>query len=168
MADGIKSRKFLVIKFGKSVKTPECDYHLDSNTLQESDEKDLRVIINNKLSPEDHKWRRPYKWKSKKHMYPVREYESNLYLYQWAYGKKIITSFIRPTLEYAAIVWNLHVKKHITNLKKVQRAAKRWMPSLRDHSYEERFDKLQLSTLEERRKRDDMITLYDINVSKVK
>ena len=39
----------------KSAKRPDWDYLLGSNTLQESNkEKDLGVIINSKLSPEDH------------------------------------------------------------------------------------------------------------------
>ncbi len=74
--------------------------------------------------------------------------------------KKIITSFIRPTLEYAAVVWKPHLKKHIEKLEKVQRAATRWVPSLRDLSYEERLKTLQLPTLTERRERGDMIMLY--------
>ncbi len=75
--------------------------------------------------------------------------------------KKIITSFIRPALEYAAVVWNPHLKKkHIEKLEKVQRAATRWVPNLRDFSCEERLKKLQLSTLTERRERGDMIMLY--------
>ncbi len=74
--------------------------------------------------------------------------------------KKIITALLRPTLEYAAVVWNPHLKKHIEKLEKVQRAATRWVPSLRDLSYEERLKKLQLPTLTERRERGDMIMLY--------
>ncbi len=74
--------------------------------------------------------------------------------------KKIITSLIRPTLEYAAVVWNPHLKKHIEKLEKVQRAATRWVPSLKDLSYEESLKKLQLPTLTERRERGDMIMLY--------
>ncbi len=74
--------------------------------------------------------------------------------------KKIITSFIRPTLEYAAVVWNPHLKKHVEKLEKVQRAATRWVPSLRDLSYEERLKKLQMPTLAERREREGMIMLY--------
>ncbi len=76
--------------------------------------------------------------------------------------KKIIKLFIRPTLEYAAVVWNPHLKKHIEKLDKVQRAATRWVPSLRDISYEERLKKLlvQLPTLTERRERGDMIMVY--------
>ena len=67
--------------------------------------------------------------------------------------KKIITSFIRPTLEYAAVVWNPHLKKHVKKIEKVQRAATRWVPSLRDLNYEERLNKLNLPTLEKRRKK---------------
>ncbi len=67
---------------------------------------------------------------------------------------------MRPTLGYAAVVWNPHLKKHIEKLEKVQRAATRWVPSLRDLSYEERLQKLQLPTLTERRERGDMIMLY--------
>ncbi len=51
-------------------------------------------------------------------------------------------------------------KKHEKKLEKVQRAAKRWVPSLRDLNYEERLKKLQLPTLTERREREDMIMLY--------
>ena len=44
-----------VIKFGKSAKRPDWDYKLGSKSLQQSDKvKDLGVIINNRLSPEDH------------------------------------------------------------------------------------------------------------------
>ena len=82
--------------------------------------------------------------------------------------RKIITSFIRPVLEYAAVVWSPHLKKHIMKIEKVQRAATRWVPSLRDLSYEERLDKLQLPTLEERRKRGDMIMLYKCDEGKEK
>ncbi len=51
-------------------------------------------------------------------------------------------------------------KKHIEKIDKVQRAATRWVPSLRGHNYEERFKKLQLPTLTERRERRDMVMLY--------
>jgi len=44
--------------------------------------------------------------------------------------RKIIISFIKPVLEYAAVVWNPHLKKHKSKIEKVQRAATRWVPSL--------------------------------------
>ncbi len=42
----------------------------------------------------------------------------------------------------------------------MQRAATRWVPSLRELSYEERRKKLQLPTLTERRERGDMIMIF--------
>ena len=58
------------------------------------------------------------------------------------------------------MVWSPHLKKHITKLEKVQRAATRWVPELRNLSYEDRLAKLGLPKLEERRTRGDMIMLY--------
>jgi hypothetical protein len=74
--------------------------------------------------------------------------------------KNRITSFIRSTLEYTAVVWNPHLKKHVKKVEKVQRTATRRVPGLRGLSYEEKFAKLQLPTLKERRKRGDTITLH--------
>ena len=74
--------------------------------------------------------------------------------------KKIITTFIRPTLEYASVAWNPHKQKDIKKIERIQRAATRWVPELRELSYEERLKALNLTTLEARRKRGALITLY--------
>ena len=42
--------------------------------------------------------------------------------------RKIITSMIRPRLEYAAVIWSPHEKKHIRKLERVQRAATKMTP----------------------------------------
>ena len=52
------------------------------------------------------------------------------------------------------------MKKHIKKLERVQIAATRWVPTLSDLNYEERLRKLNLPSLEESRKRGDMITIY--------
>ena len=145
-----------VMKFGKSGKRPEWNYTLGETTLENSEkEKDLGVIINDTLSPTDHINEK------------VRIVHNMLANMRIAFSyidedmlRKIITTFIRPILEYAAVVWSPHQKKHINNIEKVQRAATKWAPSLRDLSYEERLEKLNLPTLEQRRKRGDMITMY--------
>ena len=74
--------------------------------------------------------------------------------------RKIITTYIRPTLGYASVVWNPHQQKDINKLERIQRAATRWVPELKDLSYEERVKMLNLPTLEARRKRGAFITLY--------
>ncbi len=115
----------------------------------------MGVIINNRLSSQEHVQEK------------VRNMHNLLGNMRVAFTyinekirKKMITSFIRPTLEYAAVLWNSNLKKHIKKIEKAQRAATRWVSSLRDLSYEERLKKLQLSTLTERRERGDMIMLY--------
>ena len=121
------------------------------------------MVINNRLSPTDHineKIRNMYALLANMRVAFTYINEDML--------RKIITSFIRPTLEYASVVWNPHLKKHIDKIEKVQRAATRWVPSLRDFSYEERLERLNLPTLEERRKRGDMIMLYKCTTGKEK
>ncbi len=75
--------------------------------MQESEkEKDLGVVIDNRLSPEEHIQEK------------VRNMHNLLANMRVAFTyideemvTKIITSFLRPTLEYAAVVWNPHLKK---------------------------------------------------------
>ena len=51
------------------------------------------------------------------------------------------------------------MKKNIGKIDKVQRVATRWVPSLRDFSCEERFEKLKLPTIKAK-KRGNIIMLY--------
>ena len=67
--------------------------------------------------------------------------------------KKLIMAMIRPRLEYAAVVWSPYKKKDIQKIERIQRAATKLVPSLRDLSYGERLRRLNLPTLEERRER---------------
>ena len=74
--------------------------------------------------------------------------------------KRIVESILRPKLEYAQVVWAPHLKKHIKKLERVQRAATKLVPELQEMEYPERLKKMNLPTLEERRRRGDMIQLY--------
>ena len=74
--------------------------------------------------------------------------------------KKIITTMIRPKLEYAAVVWSPHMKKDIRKLERIQRTATKMVPELKDLTYEERLREMSLPTLQERRERGDLITMY--------
>ncbi len=73
---------------------------------------------------------------------------------------KIISTMIRPRLEYAAVVWSPHLKKHINKMERVQRIATKMIPELKGLKYEERLERLGLPTLKERRERGDMITMF--------
>ncbi len=91
-----------------SGRRPDWEYTLGKDKLQESERgKDLKVVINNRHSPEEHVQEK------------VRNMHNLLGSMRVAFicidkemVNKIITSFIRPALEYAAVVWNPHLKNH--------------------------------------------------------
>lgn len=73
--------------------------------------------------------------------------------------KSIIMNIIRPILGYNVVVWSPGLRKYIDILKRVHQAAIGWSPTLRDLNGDHRLKNVKLATLEERRKRGDMIML---------
>ena len=57
------------------------------------------------------------------------------------------------------MIWSPHKKKDIKKIERIQIAATKMAPRLRDLSYEERLSKLKLPTLE-KRKGGDFTTVY--------
>ena len=64
--------------------------------------------------------------------------------------RKIITTMIRPKLEYAEAIWSPHKKKHVLKLERKQRIETKKEPELED------------LTLKERREKSDLITIYKL------
>ena len=157
--------KCKVMEFGKSKWRVHGNYKMENFNLERSTaEVDLGVTITEGLTPD-------------KHINRITGEVTNLlrrirvaFSYLDAdMMKKLITSMIRPRLEYAATVWSPHTKKNIRKLERVQRAATKMVPELRDLTYEERLKKLGIPTLESRRERGDLISIYKIvhNIDKV-
>ena len=145
-----------VVRFGTSSKRPVWQYKLGDETISSADkEKDLGVVINSKLEREDH----INQVAGKAHNLLANMKIAFTYV-DASMVRKIITTFIRPTLEYASVVWNPWMVKDIKKIERIQRAATRWVPELKELSYEERLKALNLTTLEARRKRGALITLY--------
>ena len=150
--------KSCVMRFGRSKYRPHKDYQLGRNiSIEVSEEKDLGVTVQNNLSPEKH----------------INKIFGKTYSMLQSIGlafnylddnmmKKILTTLIRPQLEYASVIWSPHMKKHVKKLERVQRLATRMIPEFKEVPYEERLNRLNLSTLEERRVRGDMITMFKI------
>jgi len=151
------TNKCSVIHMGNSQKRNRTTYKLGEEELQKVDkEKDLGIIITKNLDPGEH----------------IANIVRKAYAF-WAnirlalnymdlqMAKILITQYVRPKLEYAAVVWNPHQKKDITKLEKVQRDITRRVPGLQGLTYEERLEELGITTLEKRRERGDAINMYN-------
>ena len=71
-------------------------------------------------------------------------------------------ALVRPRLEYCVQVWRPHLKKDIELLEGVQRRATRMIEGFKNLTYSERVDICNLTTLETRRLRGDLIELFKI------
>ena len=75
---------------------------------------------------------------------------------------KLYKSLVRPHLDYCIQAWRPHLTKDIELLEKVQRRATKLIADCKAYSYEDRLKKVNLTTLETRRERADMIEVWKI------
>jgi len=75
---------------------------------------------------------------------------------------KLYKTYIRPHLEFAISAWNPYLKGDIQRLERVQRRATKVAQELKGMTYIDRLKRLDLTTLEKRRERGDLIQLYKI------
>ena len=71
-------------------------------------------------------------------------------------------ALVRSHFDYAMIIWNPHMVKHIESIEGVQRRATKMIPDLKHLSYPERLKKLKLPTMAYHRAKGDMIEVFKI------
>ena len=71
-------------------------------------------------------------------------------------------TYIRTHMEFAVQAWNPYLRKDIECLEMIQHRAIELVPELRNLEYSERLKALNLTRLEERRERGDVIETYKI------
>ena len=69
-------------------------------------------------------------------------------------------TFVRPKMEHAVSVWRPWQKGEIECLEKVQKRMVRMLTGVSGSDYEDKLEKIGLTTLEERRSRGDMVETY--------
>ena len=91
-----------VLEMGKSAMRPSWMYKFEQNIISIiKEEKDLRVVIQDKLSPEKHIDR------------IFGDTFRMLRIIRMFLMRKIIITMIRPKLKYAEVIWSPHKKKHV-------------------------------------------------------
>jgi hypothetical protein len=156
----LNSSKCKVMHFGK--KNPGRNYYVDNGNERvilgvTEAEKDLGIIIanncKNNLQAEKSINRANYELGRMRKTFQF----FNIKLFRILYP-----TFIRPHLEFASAVWNKLSKEHKFKMESIQRKATKMVIEIRSLQYEDRLRALGLTTLEERRKRGDLIQIYKI------
>ena len=123
--------KCKVMHLGKN--NPKNSYSMAEVNLEETtEEKDLGVLIDNKLN-------------FGKHIQNIVTRANrvlSLIIISFASLNKtmflnLYTALIRPLLEYCVQVWSLHLRKQINLIKGVQRRATKLVPELRNITHEQ-------------------------------
>ena len=80
---------------------------------------------------------------------------------------RLFKVYVRPHLEYAQSSWSPWTQADCNVLEQVQQRFTRQVSGMGGMSYQERLDKLGLTTLQDRRERGDVIKTYKILTGKV-
>ena len=150
------SRTWLLNFMHVGARNGRANYFMEGTEIQVvSEEKDLGVVVDEKL-----RFSRNFaaacanrKLGLLKHKFKYWTEESLITLFK---------GFVRPHLEYCIQACTPTLRRDIETLEKVQRRATKLVPSLRNLPYEDRLRRLNLPTLEERRKRGDVIETFKI------
>ena len=81
---------------------------------------------------------------------------------------KLYKVYVRPHLEYFQSAWSPWTEGNKKVLEQVQQRAIRMISNLKGRVYEDRLREVGLTTLVERRRRGDMITMYSVTSGKEK
>ncbi len=118
---------------------PKNTYNMDGSNLTETlKEKDLGVLIDNKLDFGDHI--KEIVGRANRMIGMIRASFACLNIKMFL---NLYMALIRPLLEYCVQVWSPHKRKYIKLIEGVQRRATRLVPELRELTYEERLKKIK-------------------------
>ena len=149
-----------IMHFGKTNR--RYKYNLGGSQLEATEwEKDVGVVVSNDLKPSLQCAKAAAK--------------ANQVLGQISRGityrdkdtfLKLYKTYVRPHLEYCQAAWAPWLEGDKRVLEKVQERAMRMISNLKGRSYQDRLKEVGITTLEERRRRGDMIAAYRILTGK--
>ena len=156
-------QKSLVLNIGKEkvTNTNNQTFNINSTTLGKNDcVKDLEILIQTNL-----------KWDKQVNIISRKASVLSYQILKSFNSKNIWTllrlykCYLRPRLEYNTEVWSPNLKEHIDKIENIQRHYTKSICqrcNIPFSSYSDRLYKLNLLSLQDRRKRFDLITLFKI------
>lgn len=137
---------------------PVWKYQLqDTEILRVTSEKDIGVIVDEKLKFDEHLLDKVNKANTMmgiiRRTFQFLDTRTFTLLYK---------SMVRSHFDYASTVWQPYSKGLIEKMESVQRRATRQLPGMKDLSYPQRLRKIGLPTLRYRMLRADMVEIYKI------
>ena len=75
---------------------------------------------------------------------------------------QLYKAFVRPSVDYASIIWSPYTESSIYNIERIQRRLCRLIPGLGNMAYRDQLDSLGLMSLRARRLRFQLITLFKL------
>ena len=71
-------------------------------------------------------------------------------------------TLVRPLLDYCSQIWKPYLRKDITLVERIQKRYTKMIDGCKKMKYEKRLEFLNLTTMEDRHKRADMVQVYKI------
>ena len=136
--------------------------HSDTNSLTKTvEERDLGITVRNDLKPTTQCLAA-----ASRGMSVIGRVKKNFKNLNMESFLVLDRTYIRPHLEYCVQVWSPHLNKDITLMEQVQGKEMKLVKSVSKLSYQQRLEKLELTTLEKWRGRGDMIEVYKLIIRK--
>ncbi|CAJ0967591.1 unnamed protein product [Ranitomeya imitator] len=146
--------KCKVIHMGRRNQYHHCT--LNGKPLGKSDrEKDLGILVNDKLT-----WSSQCQAAAAKANRIMGCIKRGLDTHDESIILPLYKSLVRPHMEYCVQFWAPVLRKDIMELERVQRRATKLIKGMGELQYPDRLAKLGLFSLEKRRLRGDLITMY--------
>ncbi|XP_043216652.1 uncharacterized protein LOC122378954 [Amphibalanus amphitrite] len=137
---------------------PDRTYHLNGTAVAAcEEERDLGIIIDRQLR--FHKQTAAAVAKASQILAVIRRSFANLDEFTLPL---LFKALVRPFLEFGNAIWGPFSKEDQKRLERVQRRATRLITDLRDLPYPDRLRRLGLPSLHYRRRRGDMVTVYQL------
>lgn len=165
----LNTNKCKVITFHRNRNPILHTYHINNVTLQREVEiKDLGVTLDHKLEFKNH-----YSNVRNKGMKTLGFVTRNSKEFKNPQTFKLLYfTFVRPVLEYASVVWSPHYEISSKVIESVQRKFLRYLAfkqghRILDHDYSEILTRNNITTIENRRKMNDITFLCNVLKNKI-